>query len=116
MTELSDEIGRDRDREQFGRSSERALNQSGIIQGRDDMIDQDARDRATTAFSRMESHEKLCTERWAEMRKALEDIREELKECRTSLNKRIGTMPAGIMTVMGSIIGFLANFALTHMH
>lgn len=117
MTEASDEVGRDRERTQFTRSSERSLHRSGIIHGGEEEMttDQEARDLARDALNRTASHERLCTERWDQQRQAMERIEAVVSEIRSTVNKRIGAVPATIISVLTALAGFLAAHAFpTH--
>lgn len=72
------------------------------------MIDQDARDAAADAKAIMTSHERLCTERWDQQRQTSARIETALSEIRGSVNKRVGQLPASIISILMGLIGFLA--------
>lgn len=68
-------------------------------------MDQDARDLAHKALSRINTHETLCTERWNQQRVALAMVQKTLDVMsRTAL----GRIPAGIIATLTAIVGWLA--------
>jgi hypothetical protein len=85
------------------------------MHGEVDMIDQEARDRADEAASHIESHEKLCTERWNQSRAAQDRVEGALKSLQDAMNDRIGKLPASVIAILMGICGFLAARAFpTH--
>lgn len=115
MTELTDEVGRDRQRDQVISSSKRTVQHKSSADISTDM-DQDARDDATRANMRMDSHERLCTERWTQSREASARIEVSLAEIRGAVNKRIGQVPATIISLLTGTVGLLGGFVLNGLH
>jgi len=97
MTRASEEAGFHREQEQVDRSTSRILGA--------DTLDQDARDLAQKALSRIDSHEVLCTERWNQQRVALALVQATLDVMNKST---LGRIPAGIIATLTAIVGWLA--------
>lgn len=81
-----------------------------------DSIDQVARDDANHANGRIDSHETLCTERWTQQRQAMVLVQTTVDEIKKRMDKTIGHVPASIIAVMASIIGYLAARAFPIPH
>lgn len=113
MTKLTDELGEIRQKDQIVGSVKRALQHTNPSEDSGDM-DQDARDDATRANMRMDSHEQLCTERWTQSRASSERIELSLGEIRTAVNKRIGQVPATIISLLTCIVGLLGGYIAGH--
>lgn len=108
MPHVADEVGHDRQRAQIQRSTGR------LMGGDEEMIDQDARDDAAAANSKIDGHEKLCAERWNNQRDSMARVEKGMAEVRDILNKRISQTSATLITIMTGIICVLATLALTH--
>ena len=98
----ADEVGHIRQLAQTALSSER------VLQGQDTMIDQDARDSAGAAMSKITGHELLCTERWNQQREAMSRVEVALKEVGVKVDKQMGKIPAGVIAALTGLVGFLA--------
>ena len=76
--------------------------------------DQVARDAATEARAMIRSHEAVCTERWKQSSQASSRVENALAEIQAGINKRIGLMPASVISLLIGVIGFLAARAFPH--
>lgn len=97
MTKITDEAGDGREREQVDRSTGRIL-----------FADQMARDAANEAIGRIDSHEKLCTERWTSQREAMARVEKAMAEIKICVDDKIGKLPAGIIAALSGLCGYLA--------
>jgi len=97
MTKAAEEAGLHREQEQIDRSTTRVLGA--------DSLDQDARDLAQKAFSRIDTHEVLCTERWNQLRVAMGMVQ---KSVDTMSRNTLGRIPAGIIAGLTGLVGWLA--------
>jgi hypothetical protein len=102
MTTVANEVGHGRETAQFLASTDRVLGKHIID------MDQEARDIAHAAASRVESHEELCTERWGQARAASARVEVALAALQKSIEDRIGKGPATIIAALTGVIGFLA--------
>lgn len=97
MTRSPDDTGAEINREQVDRSTGRLL-----------FADQTARDDANEALGRIDSHEKLCTERWQSQREAMVRVEKTMGEIKTCVDDKIGKLPAGIIAALTGVCGYLA--------
>ena len=97
MTKAGDITGLHREQEQIDRSTTRVIGA--------EILDQDARDLAGKAMSKIETHEVLCTERWNQQRIALGMMQKTLD---VMSRNTLGRMPAGIIAALTGIVGWLA--------
>lgn len=98
MTKAGDELAHVREIEQLSRSATRVL-RSG-----EETLDQEARDIGAKAASRMDAHEVLCTERWNQLRKSVDELAQKL-------NRTVGYVPASLIAALMGICGYLADRA-----
>lgn len=112
MSQLLDEIGESRERAQIISSVGR------VIAGGcgDEELDQEARDCARDALSKISAHETLCTERWTQQRAALVVLGHSIEGLQKSLDRYIAPLPAGAIAVLMGICGWLTAraFPLGH--
>lgn len=66
-------------------------------------VDQEARDMAARALQLLSSHETLCTERWNQSRKALDDVKKTL----SALWKQQWIAAGGVVSVLLAIVYIL---------
>ena len=83
-----------------------------------DAVDQVARDMANRALNHTDSHEVLCTERWAQQKLSMALVQKTLGEIQDSMNATIGRLPATIIAGLTGVVGFLAAraFPLPPLH
>lgn len=105
MTVLADEVGDSRQRSQIIESASRLM-----TEGNEEM-DQDARDCARDAMSKIGAHEALCTERWTQQREALNTLSHSMQTMQKSLDRYIAPGPAAIIGVLMGLVGFLGRMA-----
>lgn len=110
MTQAADELGRARQLAQLASSSVSVAER--LTSNMAEQMDQEARDEAKHALARMDSHEQLCTERWRQSRESSDRMEKTLGDIRTAVNKRIGQVPATIISLMTGTIGLLAGFLM----
>jgi hypothetical protein len=102
VTRLTDDIGDIRQRAQVEGSVTRILSHG------EEALDQDARDTARDALSKISSHETLCTERWLQSRAALDNVSHEVRNLKKSLDRHIAPLPASIIAVLMGLCGWLS--------
>jgi hypothetical protein len=80
------------------------------------VCDQEARDLAREALSRMNAHEKVCTERWTtsratqvEVKAGVARVEAALTGVKDAVSKRLGIAPAGIIALLMGVIGFMGG-------
>lgn len=112
MTQEADELGRVRQLAQLASSSVSVAER--LTSNMADQMDQEARDEAKHALARMDSHEQLCTERWRQSRESTERVEKTLNDIRTAVNKRIGQVPATIISLMSGLIGLMGGLLMAH--
>ena len=80
------------------------------------VADQEARDLANRALSRVQSHEVLCTERWGQQRDTMARVEHTLADIQIGISRRIGMVPAGTIAGLVGLCGWLAAraFPLGH--
>lgn len=98
----SDEVGRQRQHQQVKMSTERLMGDEFSD------MDQEARDLAKEAKSKIQSHEQLCTERWDQSRLAMERLEVCVEKVQKAMDERIGKIPASIIAALTGLVGFLA--------
>ena len=98
MTKAGEVVSQHREQEQIDRSTTRLL-------GGGDILDQTARDLAQRAFSRIDTHEVLCTERWNQSRIAIATLQASLDSMSKNM---LGRIPAGIIACLTGLVGWLA--------
>lgn len=108
MTSISEDLGRGRQERQAQESVERLLGDEYID------MDQEARDLANQATSKIESHEQVCAERWRGANQAQTRVENTLANIQKAMDDRIGRIPAAIITVMGTVIGAFASHTFFH--
>lgn len=101
--EAQDRLGIKREMGQLEASARRVLELGG------EELDQEARDAARDALARVKSHEALCTERWEQQRAAMARVEAQLAGMSTQMSSRIGWIPATIIAVLTSAVGWLAH-------
>ncbi len=69
--------------------------------------DQLARDLAQAAKTKAETHEILCTERWEQQRTAMVLVQHTIDGIKKNLDTSIGKIPAGIITGLTGVVGWL---------
>ena len=101
MTTAANVLGLGKEQEQIERSVSRII-------GEQEMPDQEARDLAGKALSRVDTHEVLCTERWNQQRIAMALVQNSLD---TMAKNTVGRVAAGIIACLTGLCGFLADRA-----
>lgn len=101
MSSDSEAVGHTRQQRQIVASTGRTL-------GDMEMLDQEARDDAARALSRMDAHEVLCTERWNQGRIATAMLQ---KSVDGLVANSLDRLPAGIIAGLTALVGFLAERA-----
>ena len=57
---------------------------------------------------RLTSHEKVCAERMKTLFKSMDEVKKEIKELRTDMNKGKGAV--NLLLILGGIVGALVGF------
>ena len=57
---------------------------------------------------RLTSHEKVCAERMKTLFKSMDEVKKEIKELRTDMNKGKGAV--NLLLILGGLAGILAGF------
>ena len=57
---------------------------------------------------RLTSHEKVCAERMKTLFKSMDEVKKEIKELRTDMNKGKGAV--NLLLILGGFVGILAGF------
>ena len=57
---------------------------------------------------RLTSHEKVCAERMKTLFKSMDEVKKEIKELRTDMNKGKGAV--NLLLILGGLVGILAGF------
>jgi hypothetical protein len=57
---------------------------------------------------RLTSHEKICAERMKTLFKSMDEVKKEIKELRTDMNKGKGAV--NLLLILGGLAGILAGF------
>jgi len=57
---------------------------------------------------RLTSHEKICAERMKTLFKSMDEVKKEIKELRTDMNKGKGAV--NLLLILGGFVGILAGF------
>jgi len=61
-----------------------------------------------TTGVRLSSHEKVCAERMKTLFKSMDEVKKEIKELRTDMNKGKGAV--NLLLILGGFVGILAGF------
>ena len=95
------------------------LRQAIVMFGTDARIQQ-ALDKAAAVWARQVAHELLCTERWGQVRKALEDLHISIRGATGDAAKGVRSIWWLILVCAGTLIcgmaGLLATLVLTGHH
>jgi len=57
---------------------------------------------------RLTSHEKICAERMKTLFKSMDEVKKEIKELRTDMNKGKGAV--NLLLILGGFVGILAGY------
>jgi|TARA_R100001244_G_scaffold14353_1_gene15995 uncharacterized coiled-coil DUF342 family protein len=57
---------------------------------------------------RLSSHEKICSERMAQLVKSIDEMKKEIKELRSDMSKGKGAI--NLLIIIGGVIGALVGF------
>ena len=57
---------------------------------------------------RLTSHEKICAERMKTLFKSMDEVKKEIKELRTDMNKGKGAV--NLLLILGGLAGILASY------
>ena len=57
---------------------------------------------------RLTSHEKVCAERMKTLFKSMDEVKKEIKELRTDMNKGKGAV--NLLLILGGLVGILAGY------
>ena len=57
---------------------------------------------------RLTSHEKVCAERMKTLFKSMDEVKKEIKELRTDMNKGKGAV--NLLLILGGFVGILAGY------
>ena len=57
---------------------------------------------------RLSSHEKVCAERMKTLFKSMDEVKKEIKELRTDMNKGKGAV--NLLLILGGLAGILASY------
>ena len=57
---------------------------------------------------RLTSHEKVCAERMKTLFKSMDEVKKEIKELRTDMNKGKGAV--NLLLILGGLAGILASY------
>ena len=57
---------------------------------------------------RLSSHEKVCAERMKTLFKSMDEVKKEIKELRSDMNKGKGAV--NLLLILGGLVGILAGF------
>jgi len=68
--------------------------------------------KISTTSVRLSAHEKLCAERMAQLIKTIDELRSDVKDLRTDMNKGKGVIAFLIIVggIVGTIVGLLKFF------
>jgi len=68
--------------------------------------------KISTTSVRLSAHEKLCAERMAQLIKTIDELRSDVKDLRTDMNKGKGVIAFLIIIggIVGTIVGLLKTF------
>jgi hypothetical protein len=68
--------------------------------------------KISTTSVRLSAHEKLCAERMAQLIKTIDELRSDVKDLRTDMNKGKGVIAFLIIVggIVGAIVGLLKTF------
>lgn len=114
MSKAADQIGESRERAQIIQSVSRVMTEG------EETLDQEARDCAKDAMSKLNTHEVLCTERWGQQRAALETLTVSVARLQNSFdgvsNKFLSPVAVGLIAGLMGLCGWLAAraFPLPH--
>lgn len=97
-----EDLGRQREASQVERSTQRLAGDTLKE------MDEGARDVAYDAKFKIESHERVCTERWEQARLAGNRVEAAMGKLQDAMDERIGKVPAGIIAGLTGLVGFLA--------
>jgi hypothetical protein len=112
MSKITDELGHDREVRQVDRSTARVSERVSHTEQGD--MDQEARDDAQRANSRQDSHERLCEERDKNTAAAIVRIEKAIGDITAAVNKRIGQVPATIISLLTGVVGLLGGYIAGH--
>jgi len=57
---------------------------------------------------RLSSHEKICSERMAQLVKSIDEMKKEIKELRSDMSKGKGAI--NLLIIIGGVVGVLVGF------
>ena len=102
MTLAASELGKNREAAQIVSSTSRLMGKN------DHDMDQEARDEAKAVTADLKAHKDVCAILAKQNADALSRLEAAISALQKKMDDRIGKIPAGIIAVMGTVIGFLA--------